>query len=77
MGVIQDMKDELEESEIRTPVTIYADDHAERLTCRKCGKQYVSRGKNDFGICRDCEAKETAIMIGGPLDGKKAYEIKS
>ena len=77
MGVIQDMKEELEESGIRTPITIYAENHAEWLTCRRCGEKYISRGKNDFGICRNCEAKEVAIMIGGPLSGKKAYEIKS
>ena len=73
----QNQLEEFADDFIREPIVITAADHAERLTCRKCGKQYVSRGKHDFGICRDCEAKETAIMIGGPLDGKKAYEIKS
>ena len=28
---------------------------AETLTCKICGKEYVSRGKNDPGYCRECE----------------------
>lgn len=28
---------------------------AETLTCKYCGKEYTSRGKNDPGYCRDCE----------------------
>ena len=67
MGVIQDMKEELEEMGIRAPVTIYAEDHAERLTCKRCGVQYVSRGLRDPGICRDCEKEEGYLLIGGPL----------
>ena len=75
MGIIHDVKAEyLDPAGVQTPVSIYATDHAERLTCRSCGKQYVSRGKTDPGICRNCEAKENAMLIGGPLDGEKAYE---
>lgn len=47
---------------------------AEMLVCSKCGKKYVSRGKHDIGICRECEAEENAHCIGGPLDGEKAHE---
>ena len=44
---------------------------AENLICGQCGKEYVSRGKHDPGICRECEYLnrfENAKMIGGPLD---------
>lgn len=44
----------------------------ENLTCRICGKTYFSRGKNDPGICRECEKEQNATLIGGPLDGEKA-----
>ena len=44
-------------------ITIYAP--AETLTCRICGKDYVSRGKNDPGICRDCEKDIKAKSGGG------------
>lgn len=27
----------------------------ETMTCSICGKEYPSRGKNDIGICRECE----------------------
>lgn len=56
------------------PVTVYAP--AEQLTCRICGREYVSRGKHDPGYCRECErnmqydqAKERPLS-GGPLDGQ-------
>lgn len=42
---------------------------AETLICKKCGKEYFSRGKGDPGICRECEEKEKPL-VGGPLDGK-------
>lgn len=72
MSVINDITQKV--SHWHEPPIIYAEDHAEKLKCRKCGKQYVSRGKYDIGICRDCEAKQNAICIGGPLDGEKAYD---
>lgn len=28
---------------------------AETLTCRICGREYISRGKYDPGYCRECE----------------------
>lgn len=59
------------------PVIIIAEDHADKLICRICGKQYPSRGKWDPGICRACEkieAEKNATLIGGPLDGEKAYD---
>lgn len=74
MGVINDMSAKMKGW--NKPV-IYAEDHAEKLTCSICGKQYVSRGKWDCGICRDCERKETeknASLIGGPCDGEKAND---
>lgn len=52
---------------------IYADEHAEKFTCAKCGRVYVSRGKHDPGnLCRDCEAEQIAVLIGGPCNGEKA-----
>ena len=56
------------------PVTIYAP--AERLICKKCGKEYVSRGKHDIGICYDCEREQTAHCIGGVYDGEPAHDRK-
>lgn len=54
---------------------IYAEDHAEKFICKFCGKQYVSRGKFDPGnICRECEKKQNATLVGGPLNGEKAYD---
>lgn len=45
--------------------------YAEILTCKYCGKEYVSRGKDDPGYCKECGM----IFLGGPLDGKKVGEI--
>lgn len=75
MSVINDMAEKAAHWNPRPPITIYAEDHAEKLTCSLCGKQYISRGKYDPGICRDCEKNETmknAQLIGGPCDGQKA-----
>lgn len=55
-------------------VSIYAEDHAEKLTCSICGRQYVSRGKFDCGICRECEREMNAHCIGGPYDGEPAHD---
>ena len=46
---------------------------AETLTCRLCGAEYVSRGKNDPGYCRDCERRilsQNAPLVGGTLGGQ-------
>ena len=64
--------EEMEDDFIREPIVITAADHAEKLICRLCGKQYVSSGKHDPGICRDCRKEKEAVLIGGPLDGEKA-----
>ena len=47
--------------------------YAETLVCSICGKEYLSRGKKDPGICRDCEIEST--LIGGPLDGTKVGDL--
>lgn len=69
----QDELERLADDYIRPPIAIMAEDHAEKLFCRICGKKYVSRGKNDPGICRECAAREKATLVGGPLDGEKAF----
>ena len=74
MALIHDMTEKIKEWRDTIPVTIYAEDHAEKLTCRKCGKVYVSRGKHDPGICRDCEREQNAMCIGGVYDGESAHE---
>ena len=70
----QDKLEEFADDFIREPIVITAADHAEKLVCRLCGKQYVSSGKHDPGICRDCRREQDAVLIGGPLDGENAYE---
>lgn len=55
-------------------ITIYAEDHAEKLICSICGRQYVSRGRFDPGICRECEREKNAHCIGGPCDGEMAHD---
>ena len=75
MSVISDMSSHMKNWN-KPEVIIYADDHAEKLTCRKCGKQYVSRGKDDIGICRDCEREQNAHCIGGVYDGEPAHDRK-
>ena len=75
MSVIKDIAKKA--SHWHEPPIIIAEDHADKLICRICGKQYASRGKWDCGICRDCEKEETrknAHCVGGPLDGEKAYD---
>lgn len=49
-------------------VEVYAP--AEILTCSICGREYVSRGRYDPGICRECEreqAAQNAPLVGGQL----------
>ena len=44
---------------------------AEKLICRICGREYVSRGKHDPGYCRECEEDlQEHKFSGGPLDGE-------
>ena len=74
MALIHDMTEKIKKWRDSIPVTIYAEDHAEKLTCRKCGKVYVSRGKQDPGICRDCEREQNAMCIGGVYDGESAHD---
>lgn len=76
MSVINDMADKIKGwNPIPQPhVVVYAEDHAEKLTCSRCGKQYVSRGKFDPGICRECEKEKNAHCIGGVHDGEAAHE---
>lgn len=46
---------------------------AEMLTCKICGREYVSRGKHDPGYCRGCEKDlQEHKYSGGPLDGEVA-----
>lgn len=68
MGIINDIYDKVR---YWKPI-VYAP--AERLICSKCGKEYVSRGKHDIGICRDCEREQNAVCIGGVYDGEKAHD---
>ena len=76
MALIHDMIRKIKEwNPTKKPIIIIAEDHADKLICRICGKQYASRGKFDPGICRDCEREEAmknADLIGGPCDGEKA-----
>ena len=74
MALIHDMTEKIKKWRDSIPVTIYAEDHAEKLTCRKCGKVYVSRRKHDPGICRDCEREQNAMCIGGVYDGESAHD---
>lgn len=74
MSVINDISEKASHWHEPPKVTIYAENHAEKLTCRKCGKQYISRGKYDPGICRECEREENAHCIGGVYDGEKAHD---
>ena len=51
-------------------IRVFAEDHAEKLICNRCGKEYVSRGIKDPGYCYECEEEiklENAKFIGGPL----------
>ena len=77
MSVIKDITDKASHWHEPPKVSIYAENHAEKLTCRICGKQYISSGKRDPGFCRDCLREmdeENATLMGGPLDGHKAHE---
>ena len=59
--------------QVAKPIIFYAEDHAEKFTCKTCGRTYISRGKYDPGnLCRDCEVERNAILIGGPFNGEKA-----
>jgi len=74
MSVINDITEKASHWHEPPKITIYAEDHAEKLTCSKCGRQYISRGKWDPGICWDCEREKNANCVGGPLDGEPAHD---
>lgn len=55
---------------VNETIRIFADGHAEILTCCMCGKTYTSRGRYDPGYCYDCEQQmkyQNAPLVGGPL----------
>ena len=77
MALIHDMTEKIKAWQPAKPVVIMAEDHAEKLTCLRCGRQYTSSGKKDPGFCRDCLREmdeENAMLSGGPLDGERAHE---
>ena len=71
MSVINDIAKKIR-PDYQEPTIVHAP--TETLICKRCGESYFSRGKHDPGICRACEAKENAILVGGPLDGEKAFQ---
>lgn len=73
MSVIKDMTEKASHWH-EPPIIIHAP--AEKLKCSRCGKEYVSRGKHDIGVCRECEKEQNAMLIGGVYDGEKAYDQK-
>lgn len=53
------------------PIVIYWP--APTIVCKICRQEYVSRGKDDPGYCRECEeAMKEHNLSGGPLDGEVA-----
>lgn len=49
-------------------MSIFINGPAEILTCKYCGRDYVSRGKNDPGYCKECEREkgyESSALSGG------------
>ena len=49
-------------------MSIFINGPAETLTCKYCGRDYLSRGKKDPGYCKECERKmkgDTAPISGG------------
>ena len=76
MSLIKDITDKTAHWKPREPLIITAEDHAEKLTCSLCGKVYISRGKFDPGICRECEREKNAHCIGGVHDGEPAHDGK-
>lgn len=54
------------------PIIISA--YGEPLTCKYCGKEYTSRGKNDPGYCKSCEKElgyKSSTLAGGNEDFNK------
>jgi len=80
MGVIHDITTKIKQwFAPKEPLYIFAEDHADKMICINCGKKYVSRGKWDPGICRECEkeiAQQNSYLVGGPLDGQKAGDTE-
>lgn len=58
---------------------------APKIICSCCGKEFISRGKQDeyaingeaLAICDECKKEIDAKLIGGPLDGQKAKKGNS
>ena len=64
--------DRVKRAALAARVILFADDHAEKFTCSKCGREYISRGIHDPGnLCRDCEVEQIANIVGGPCNGEK------
>lgn len=76
MSVIKDMAKKASHWHEPPKITLYAEDHAEHLKCSLCGREYISRGKYDPGICRDCEREKNAHCVGGVYDGEPAHDDK-
>ena len=77
MGIINDRTEKEKDWKPAEPIVIMPAEHADKLTCRLCGKKYISSGKNDPGFCRECLREmdeENAMLVGGPLDGEKAHQ---
>ena len=77
MGISTDRTEKKENWKPAEPIVIMAEDHADKLICLRCGRQYTSSGKHDPGYCRACLREmdeENAMLNGGPLDGHKAHE---
>ena len=68
MAVINDIYEKVRHWKPLPTISIYAEDHAEKLKCSLCGNEYVSRGRWDSGICRECERKELEEMVGNAND---------
>ena len=76
MAVINDIYEKVKHWKPEPTIAVYAEDHAEHLKCSLCGREYVSRGKYDPGICRDCEREKNAHCAGGVYDGEPAHDDK-
>lgn len=71
MGVIRDTIGKFVNRKPAEHVGIIAENHADKLTCSKCGKMYWSRGRYDPGMCRECEYQ---IIHGVPSGGMFEWE---
>lgn len=53
MGLISDARKAIAKEQDNPHIIIFGP--GERLDCKICGKEYISRGKYDPGYCRECE----------------------